>query len=143
MPRVSVLFAIASITFLVLGGFALRFDLRAHLSLALPRAHYVVPNSTLCFGVALFFCLFAFLYSLWFVPWSVQAAGWHFAFSLIFVALFVVALLDAGPGRLTAEPAAFAVSVLLAFNISPVLFLLIQGVFLLDGIRRCWPLFRG
>ena len=34
-------------------------------------------------------------------------------------------------------------TVLVAFSFSPVLFLLAQGAFILDGFRRVWPFLRA
>lgn len=36
-----------------------------------------------------------------------------------------------------------AMTLLLAFIVSPLLFAFVQGVFALDGLRRCLPLLRG
>ena len=74
MPRLPMLFATAAIVALLfLGLLTSRFDLLAGMTITLPRATYFVSNGILCYGVALFFCLFAFLYSIWIVPWTAQA----------------------------------------------------------------------
>jgi len=143
MSRAPVFFATAAAMALLLGLLTSRFDLSAGMSLALPRAHYAIPNRMLCYGVALFFCLFAFVYSIWTVRWSAQAAMWHFSLSLLSVGGFLVALVAMDRFKLVAEPPAFSMPLLLVFIFSPVFFLLIQGFFILDGLRRCWPLLRG
>jgi hypothetical protein len=143
MPRIPMLFATAAVMALILGLLTSRFDVSTSMSLALPRAHYAIPNRMLCYGVALFFCLFAFLYSIWMVQWSAQAAMWHFALSLLSVGGFLVALIGMDRFKLVAEPPALGLPLLLVFSFSPVFFLLIQGFFILDGLRRCWPLLRG
>jgi hypothetical protein len=59
MPRIPMLFATTAVVALLLGLLTSRFDLSSGMALALPRAHFTIPNRTLCDGVALFFCLFA------------------------------------------------------------------------------------
>jgi hypothetical protein len=143
MPRLPMLFATTAITALIMGLLTSRFDLSTGMTLRLPRATYLIANWTLCYGVALFFCLFAFLYSIWIVPWSAQAATWHFALSVLSVGVFLAASIGMDRFKLGAGPPALAIPCLLVFSFSPVFFLLIQGFFILDGLRRCWSLLRG
>jgi hypothetical protein len=143
MPRLPMLFATTAITALILGLLTSRFDLSTGATLILPRASYLIPNRMLCYGVALFFCLFAFLYSIWMVPWNARAAMWHFALSGLSVGVFLAASIGMDRFKLGAGPPALAIPFLLAFSFSPVFFLLIQGFFILDGLRRCWSLLRG
>jgi hypothetical protein len=143
MPRLPMLFATTAITALILGLLTSRFDLSTGMTLMLPRASYLIPDRMLCYGVALFFCLFAFLYSIWIVPWSAQAAMWHFALSLLSVGVFLAASIGMDRFKLGTGPPALAIPFLLAFSFSLVFFLLIQGFFILDGLRRCWSLLRG
>ncbi len=110
---------------------------------ALRHRGYALPYSVLCYGVALSFCLFAVLYSLWMVPWSVQAANWHFGLSVLLVGLFCAASFAADRFKLLEGSSSLAMPVLAAFSFSPVLFLLVQGAFLLDAFRRIWPLLRA
>jgi hypothetical protein len=143
MPRLPMLFATAAITALIMGLLTSRFDLATGMTLTLPRATYLIPNRMLCYGAALFFCLFAFLYSIWIVPWSAQAAMWHFALSVLAVGVFLAASIGMDRFKLGAEPPALAIPCVLVFSFSPVFFLLIQGFFILDSLRRCWSLLRG
>jgi hypothetical protein len=144
MPRVPTLFATAAVTALLLGLLIPRFDLSTGMTITLPRASYFVPNGTLCYGVALFFCLFAFLYSVQMVPWSAQAAVWHFSFSVLSVGLFLVASIGMDRFKvLTGPKSALAIPFLAVFSFSPMLFLLIQAFFILDSLRRCWTFLRG
>jgi hypothetical protein len=142
MPRLPMLFATAAVTALLLGLLTSRFDLSTGMTITLPRATYFVSNGILCFGVALFFCLFAFLYSVWIVPWSSEMGVWHFALSVLSVGLFIIASIGMDRFNLLTMPPAVAIPFLLVFSFSPVLFLLIQGFFILDGLRRCWPFLR-
>ena len=142
MPRLPMLFATAAIVALLLGLLTSRFDLVTGMTITLP-ATYFVPNRTLCYGIALFFCLFAFLYSVWILPWSTQAGVWHFPLSVLSVGLFLIASIGMDPFKLLTWPPALAIPFLIVFSFSPVLFLLIQGFFILDGLRRCWPFLRG
>jgi len=142
MSRIQTLFAAAAIGALLLGLLATRFNLRWGLTITLRQTRYMVPNSMLCYGVALFFCLFAVLYSVWTVPWSVRAASWHLALSLLLVGVFGAAAFAADRLKLLEGSTNFAMPVLVAFSFSPVLFLVIQGVFLLDCFRRALPVLR-
>jgi hypothetical protein len=143
MPRLPMLFATAAIVALLLGLLTSRFDLSTGMTITLPKATYFVPNATLCYGIALFFCLFAFRYSVWFLPWSTQAGVWHFSLSALSVGLFLIASIGMDRFKLLTGPSALELPFLIAFSFSPVLFLLIQGFFILDGLRRCWPFLRG
>jgi hypothetical protein len=129
MTRLPMCFATAAVTALLLGLLTSRFDLSTGMTISLPKATYFVANGILCYGVALFFCLFAFLYSVWIVPWSAQAGVWHFSLSVLCVGLFLIASIGLDRFKLLTGP--------------PVLFLVIQGFFILDGLRRCWPFLRG
>ena len=143
MPRLPMLFATAAVTALLLGMLTSRFDLSTGMTIAMHKTGYFVPNAILCYGVALFFCLFAFLYSVWIVPWSTQAGVWHFSLSVLSVGLFLIASIGMDRFKLLTGPPALAIPFLIVFSFSPVLFLLIQGFFILDGLRRCWPFLRG
>ena len=142
MSRIQTLFAAAAIAALLLGLLATRFDQRWGLTITLRQTGYIVPNSMLCYGVALFFCLFAVLYSVWTVSWSVRAASWHLALSLFLVGVFGAAAFAADRLKLLEGSTNLAMPVLVAFSFSPVLFLVIQGVFLLDCFRRALPVLR-
>ena len=120
-----------------------RLDLSTGMTIVLHKASYFVPNGILCYGVALFFCLFAFLYSVWIVPWSAHAAAWHFSLSVLSSGLFLIASIGIDRFKLLTGPETLAIPFLIVFSFSPVLFLVIQGFFILDGLRRCWPFLRG
>jgi hypothetical protein len=136
MPRPQTLFVIAAVVALVLGLVTSRLSLSTGMALTLPGASYVIPNSMLCYGAALFFCLFAFLYSIWMVPWSIPAATWHFALSIFAVVAFLAASIQMQRFRPDAASSPASITVLLAFSLSPIFFLAVQGLFLLDGMRR-------
>ena len=120
-----------------------RLDLSTGMTIVLHKASYFVPNGILCYGVALFFCLFAFLYSVWIVPWSAHAAAWHFSLSVLSVVLFLIASIGLDRFKLLTGRESLAIPFLFVFSFSPMLFLVIQGFFILDGLRRCWPFLRG
>jgi hypothetical protein len=143
MPRIQTLFASAAVVALLLGLITSRFNQRFGLMISLRHSVYFSPNSMLCYGVALFFCFFALLYSVWTVPWNAQAARWHFALSVLLVGVFCAASFAAVRFKVFEGSSRLPIPILVAFSISPVLFLLLQGVFILDGFRRAWPVFRG
>jgi len=143
MPRIQTLFASAAVVVLLLGLLTSRINQTFGLTISLRHSVYACPNSVLCYGVALFFCFFALLYSVWTVPWSAQAARWHFALSVLLVGVFCAASFAAVRFKVFGGSSRLAIPILVAFSLSPVLFLLVQGFFLLDGFRRAWPVFRG
>jgi TctA family transporter len=139
MQRIQTLFASAAVGVLLLGLVTSRFKPGSEMVVTLRQTGYGLPYSMLCYGVALFFCLSALLYSVWTVPWSVRAANWHFGLSVFLVGVFCAASVAADRFKLLEGSAGLAMTVLVAFSFSPVLFLLVQGAFLLDGFRRVWP----
>jgi hypothetical protein len=143
MPRIQTLFVSAAIGVLLLGLLISRIRLGPDLVITVHHIGYGVPNSTLCYGVALFFCLFALVYSLWVVPWSAQAARWHFGLSILLVGVFCAASFAAERFHGLERSSSQAVPILIAFSLSPVLFLMLQVAFLLDCLRRIWPFIRG
>jgi hypothetical protein len=143
MPRIQTLFATAAVMALLLGLLTSRFNLRSGLTISLRQTGYVVPNSLLFYGLALFFCFFALLYSVWMVDWSAQAARWHFALSVLLVAVFFATSFAAVHFKVFAGSSRLAIPVLAVYSFSLVLFLLIQGIFIIDGFRRAWPVFRA
>jgi len=143
MPRIQTLFVSAAIGVLLLGLLTSRMRLGPEMVITVRHIGYGVPNGMLCYGVALFFCLFALVYSLWVVSWSVQAAKWHFGLSILLVGVFCAASFTTERFHRLGGSSSQAVSVLITFGLSPVLFLLLQGVFLLDCLRRLWPFLRG
>jgi hypothetical protein len=143
MPRIQTLFASAAVGVLLFGLLISRLKLGPGITFVLRRTGYGLPYSLLCYGVALSFCLFAVLYSVWMVPWSVQAANWHFGLSVLLAGLFCAASFAADRFKLPEGSSSLAMPVLAAFSFSPVLFLLVQGAFLLDAFRRIWPLLRA
>ena len=143
MPRIPILFAATALFILSMGLLSSRFNFATGMTLALPKNTYLIPYHLLCFGAASCFCIFAFLYSMWMVPWSARVALWHLGLSVVCLALFFCAAVAAQRSKLTDGSSPLAVTVLLAFTVSPLLFLLTQGFFALDGLRRCLPLFRS
>jgi hypothetical protein len=140
MARLPTLFAVSAACALVLGILSPRFDVRAGMSVTWHGAGYMIPNKTLCFGAAVFFCLFAFLYSIRLIPWSVGAGSWHFGLSILCIIIFSVAFVAAGCYPEAESSSNPVLIVMLLFVASPVCFLLIQGLYLIDAVRRCWPL---
>jgi len=139
VTRIPTLFAVAGVVVLVVGLLSSRMGLRSGMSLTWHGTGYLLGNSLLCFGAGVFFCLFAFLYSLWMVPWSAQAGWWHFGLSLLCIGMFCIGLLV--PERsVPGDGPALTLPLLIAFTASAPLFLAVQGLFLVDGLRRCWPL---
>jgi hypothetical protein len=67
----------------------------------------------------------------------------HFGLSVLLVGLFCAASFAADRFKLLEGSSSLAMPVLAAFSFSPVLFLLVQGAFLLDAFRRIWPLLRA
>jgi hypothetical protein len=143
MPRIQTLFASAAVGVLLFGLLTSRLKPGPMMVVTLRQTGYGLPYSVLCYGVALSFCLFTFLYSVWMVSWSVQAAKWHFGLSVLLVGLFCAASFAADRFKLLEGSSSLAMPVLAAFSFSPVLFLLVQGAFLLDAFRRIWPLLRA
>lgn len=137
MARIQTLFATAAVMALLVG--LLAPNLGSGLSITRRGAAYLVPNSMLCYGIALFFCFFAILYSVWTVPWSAQATRWHFILSILLVGVFGAASYAGVRFNVFQASSEFAMPILIAFTFSPILFLIVQGFFLLDGIRRAWP----
>ncbi len=142
MPRSQTLFATAAVVALLPGLLTSRINLGSGLTVSLHRTVYLIPPSMLCYGVALLFCLFAILYSVWTVPWSTQAARWHFAISVFLIGVFCAASSAAVRFNVIESSSRLALPVLIAFILSPVLFPLIQGFFIVDGLRRAWPVLR-
>ena len=77
MTRLVTLFATAAVVLLLLGLLMSRLHLRSGLSLSLPAGGWLIPYWVLCFGAALFFCLFAFAYSL--LDGALECSGRHVA----------------------------------------------------------------
>jgi hypothetical protein len=143
MPRIQTLFASAAVGVLLLGLLTSRLKLGSELVVTLRQTGYGLPYSMLCYGVAFFFCLFAVLYSVWIVSWSVRAANWHIGLSVLFVGVFCAASFAADRSKMLEGSSSLAMTILVAFSFSPVLFLLIQGAFVLDAFRRVWPFLRA
>ena len=97
-------------------------------------AGYVIPNRTLCFGAALSFCFFAFLYSLWIIDWSVRATAWHFALSLLCLGLYSASSIAFD--RSTDQPMPPSLFLVFAVTVTPLVFLIIQSWYFIDGSRR-------
>jgi hypothetical protein len=131
------LFAAAAIVMLALGLLASRFYLNHNLSIVSNKTSYLVLNETVCYAIALLFCFFALAYSIWNIPWSAQAAIWHFGLSILCLGIFFASLIALD--RLESSPT--STPLLIVFFTSLPAFLLVQCWFLIDGLRRCLPLF--
>ena len=132
------LFAAAAIIMLVLGLLASRFYLNHNLSIVSNKTGYLVTNETVCYAIASLFCFFALAYSIWNIPWSAQAALWHFGLSILCLGIFFASLIALD--RLEASQTT-STPLLIVFFTSLPAFLLVQCWFLIDGLRRCLPLF--
>ena len=137
MTRLSTLFAIAAMAVLLLGVLTSHLDLQSGLAVSLPTGSYYISYNVLCFGAALFFCLFAFVYSIWMVPWSAQAAMWHFGLSIFCVAAFLAASIAINRPGIQEHMTRSATLVFVLYCFAPILFLLVQSFYILDGLRRC------
>ena len=140
MQRVQSFFAVAALLVLALSLWRPRWALDAGLSVQWGGRGYFIPSQILLYGVALVFTFFAFLYSLWFIPWSVQAACWHLGMSVIGAGVFFGSLLAFPYVADGSEHSGRMLVLLILVTASPVVFLLIQGWYLIDALRRCWPL---
>ena len=144
MPRLPTLFAIAAVAVLLGAQLPSRFNLETGMSFTLPGATHYIPNTVLCYAAAAFFTLFAFLYSVPMVRWNPNAGMWHFGLSILSTALFFAASLAMDRITLGGHPSAFELPSIVVVCISPVLFLLVQAIYLFDGLRRTLlPLLRS
>jgi hypothetical protein len=141
MQRVQSGFAVAAVVMLVLGLLDSHGALGSGLSVLWGRRTFGVPNRMLCYGSALAFTFFALLYSFWFVPWSAQAARWHLGLSVLAAAVFGGTLLAFPRVAASHETSGRMLALLILFTASPFVFLLIQGWYLIDALRRCWAVF--
>ncbi len=87
MLRVDNLFVIAALALLVLGLALGPAGLSQSMAITNPRASYAFFLQTSCNAVAALFCLFAFLYSVGYIPFGSTMARWHFWLSLAGVVL--------------------------------------------------------
>jgi hypothetical protein len=135
-------FATAAIVMLALGILVSRLNLLQSLSLTINRNGYLVLNETLCYGAASVFGFFAFLYSIWNVPWNAKAAIWHLGLSILCIGIFIASSAGLAMDNSTQNgPPSKAFFTLFAlFLASLPVFLLIQCWYLIDGFRRCLPL---
>ncbi len=142
MTRLPALFAMFAVVLLVLGLFPTDPSMTAGMTFTSPARTFVIPNRLLCFAAALSFCFFATAYSAWFVPWSYRSGLWHFGLSAAAVGAFVLSSVAFRSAGAFDQKGTLTLPLLLAFSLSPFVFLLVQGVFFFDGLRRCWPLLR-
>ena len=140
MPRPQILFALAAVVALILGLLPSRFAPSMSMALGSRRVHYEIPGMPF-YGVALFFRLFAFLYSIWMVPWNTKAAMWHFGLSVLAVMTFLSASILIRRLKGDLQASTLGIPLLLTFSASLLLFLVLQAIFLIDGLRRSWRLF--
>ena len=138
MPRLSTLFAVAAISLLALGLLIPHLNLRSGMALSLPGTVYSIPNSLLCYGAALCFSLFAFLYSIWMIQWNAPAQRWHLGLSVLCVAVFSAASVGLDRSAPGSRETNMTLPLVMVYSAAPMLFLLIQALYLLDGLRRCW-----
>jgi hypothetical protein len=143
VSRPSTFFAMATILLLVFGMLASRFIQTLGLSVTWHRTGYIFPAETFCNGVALVFCCFTFLYSVWVIPWNNKAAMWHFGLSLSTLAIFAAGYMAI---QYSLRPAAFGSDhlplhqhlTIAGFIVGQVLFVFVQAWFVLDFLRRLW-----
>jgi len=95
MLRMNNLFAFAALALLLVGlaigpgGVITRHDATAEsMAIHWGRVTYATSMQVPCNGVAALFCIFAFVYSIGYIPLSSTTAHWHFWLSLAAVPLF-------------------------------------------------------
>lgn len=88
MQRVDHLFSIASIVALGFGLIAKYVMPERGFTITSPQHTYFFSPRTPCYGIAALFALFAFLYSIGYIPFSRTMMQWHFWLSMSAVALF-------------------------------------------------------
>ena len=86
MQRVSVLFAVASTSFLLAG---LLLSYRSLVDIHVGRIIIGLGSRECCFIFAALLCAFAAVYSLWMLPLNLSAAYWHLWITAVSVAAFV------------------------------------------------------
>lgn len=142
MNRISIWFAAAAMILLGVGLLSPWLVPNQGLTMQARGTTCFVQPSLLCKGLALVFCGFTFLYSMWKVPWSARAAAWHLGLSLMAVTLFVVGFAPLARFQALDRPAgplSPGVQAMLAgFVLGPALFAVVQGWFVMDSLRRIW-----
>lgn len=95
MLRTTNLFGVAAAMLLILGLFlgsggaiARHNGMAQGMAIHWGRTAYAISMQTPCNGVAALFCIFAFVYSIRYIPLSNATAQWHFWLSLAAVLLF-------------------------------------------------------
>ena len=85
------IYAVLTGLFLVLGIFASRLASNSSIAIAWPGSNttYGFPLQTFCNAFALLFCLFAFIYSLGYIPFDLTTTRWHLGLNLAGVALLI------------------------------------------------------
>jgi hypothetical protein len=147
ISRIAILFGAAAALLITMGILASRFSTQLGWSIDWRGKGYGFPIQTLCFGLAACFCGFAFIYSLWVIPWSTRAATWHLALSLVCVAIFGIGFVAVHGSAHNVAPSAAPLPILTqamlgSWILVQPLFLLLQAWFLIDAIRRCCLLSR-
>jgi hypothetical protein len=91
------LFAMASLILLIL-GLVLRINSPMQsISINLSKhTAYALSLQTPCYGIAALFCLFAFLYSIGYIPFNKTITQWHFWLSVTSIALFILGFIGLG-----------------------------------------------
>lgn len=138
MQRVENLCAITSIVLLVTGILLKYLGPDFGWSLSWAHTGYAFSWHMPCYGVAVLFTLFAFLYSIAYIPFDQRIAQWHFWLSLGCVVLFalgaVIFYVTAQGGttpKLGLAGTAFALSVIASIPI----FMLTQLLFAVELVR--------
>ena len=89
MYRATSLYAIFGITMLALGLVATRLVGMQGVSITWRNTGHVFPYQVFCYGLGAFFCVYAFLTSIWAIPFGALLARWHFWLSAGSVVLLV------------------------------------------------------
>lgn len=145
MPRTQTLFALTSVALLI-AGLSMPFLAPTQgITVTYPRPAPGQPYAVMysprvpCYGLAAFFAVFAFLYSLWNIPFSRALVHWHFWLTFGSVALaavgFLVFAIVAEKNLASGPFGPFGIAVTLFFAASIPIFLAAQLWFVIDLIR--------
>lgn len=145
MPRTPTLFAIVAAALLIIGLLMPSLSPRDLTSVTTwrppPGQSYAVAYSPRvpCYALAALFAVFAFLYSLWTIPFSRALVHWHFWLtfcSVLLAAAGVLAFFIAAERDSSSGPfGPFGITLTLLFAASIPIFLAAQLWFVIDFIR--------
>lgn len=96
MTRVTTLFAVSAIALISSGIIADHWVSNTAMGITLtsPHASYAFPLDVPCNALAALFCLFALRYSIFYIPFSITSAQWHFWLSAVGVVSFAIGFLS-------------------------------------------------